>query len=535
MTFWRGVFWGAASAIGAAGALLWATRVPLARRFAGQMVEKMTGVGNYGHNLSEVWVNSIGRQPRVLLETMLRAEHGQRISRPLYTTKRFLHFDDLMFIPAQMAKLPAGENDRVDLKTVIGPQAKRPLQIDMPVYITGMAYGLSLTGAAKVAFARASAAVGTATNSGEGGFYEPEREAAKHYILQYTRGGWPKDPERLQRADAIEIQVGQGAQAGSPQSTPYWKLTPEVRDALELPEGVDATLHSRFPENGPFPAVNSPEDWPTLVEAIKRYVEVPVGFKIAAGHLIEEDVRIAVAAGADFITVDGAQAASHAAEPILLDDFGIPTMVALVRARRELERLGAADRVSLIVSGNIMTPGEMLKAIALGATAVACGSAPLLAMVHAQWKKIAPFEPPTQLVLHDGKHQHKFDVEEGARDCERWFWAVADELVTGVRSVGKLRIHDVDREDLCAMSPEAARVTGLPLAWEPPDSGARPDTPARPNPWAGREPQPHIEGPSWEEVNLPPSVVEHMHPDLERIEHPGNMRQQPDPNPQSYH
>lgn len=506
MTFWRGIFWGAASALGAAGALLWAMRVPVVRRLTGQVVEKMTGVGNYGHNLSEVWINSIGRQPRVLLETMLRAERGARISRPLYTTKRFVHFDDLMFIPAQMARLPTGENERIGLETVIGPRAKRPLVLDIPVYISGMAYGLSLTGAAKVALARGSAAVGTATNSGEGGFFEPEREAAKHYILQYTRGGWPKDPERLRRADAIEIQVGQGAQAGSPQTTPYWKLTPESRNALELSEGQDATMHSRFPQNGQFPAVESPADWPKLVRALKEVVEVPVGFKIAAGHMIEADVRIAVEAGADFVTVDGAQAGSHAAEPILLDDFGIPTLVALVRARRELERLQAADRVSLIVSGAIMTPSEMLKAIALGATAVACGSAPLLAMVHAQWKKIAPFEPPTQLVLHDGKHQHEFDVDEGAQDCERWFSACIDEIVTGVRCVGKKRVHEVAREDLCAVSERAARVTGLPLVWEAPGRG-----------WT--EPgQPHIEGPSREEVNLPTTATAAKRQDRQQVD-----------------
>lgn len=465
MPFWRGIFWGAASALGAAGALIWAARVPLTRRMTGQVIEKMTGVGNYGHNLSEIWVNAIGRQPRVLVETMLRAERGTKISRPLYTPKRFLHFDDLMFIPAQMERLPTGENEQIALQTVIGPKAKRPLVIDIPVYVTGMAFGLSLTGEAKVALGKATAAVGTATNSGEGGFYAPEREAAKHYILQYTRGGWPKDPERLLRADAIEIQVGQGAQGGSPQSTPYWKLTPESREALELPEGVDATLHSRFPQNGQFPAVESPADWPKLVEALKAVVEVPVGFKIAAGQRIEDDVRIAVEAGADFITMDGAQGASHSAEPILLDDFGIPTLLALVRARRELERIGAADHVSLIVSGGIMTPGEMLKAIALGATAVACGSAPLLAMIHAQWKKVAPFEPPTQLVLHDGKHQDKFNIEEGARDCEHWFRACTDEIVTGVRVLGKQRVHDVNRDDLCALSEEAARATALPLAW----------------------------------------------------------------------
>jgi methylamine---glutamate N-methyltransferase subunit C len=474
MSFWRGILVGAAAAIGGAGALFWAARVPLARKVAGQAIEKLTGTGNYTHNLAEVWINSIGRQPRVLFETMLRAEHGRRIARPLYTTKRFLHFDDLMFIPAQLSRLPTGENERIRLETVIGPRAPRPLVLDIPFYISGMAYGLSLTGEAKVALARAAAAAGTATNSGEGGFFEPEREAARYYMLQYTRGGWPKDPERLRRADAIEIQVGQGAQAGSPQSTPYWKITPEMQEALELPDGVDALIHSRFPASGPFPAVESPAGWPALVRAMKEIVEVPVGFKIAAGHHLEDDIRIAVEAGADFVTVDGAQGASHAAEPILLDDFGIPTLIALVRARRELERLGAEEDLSLIVSGGIVTPSEMLKALALGATAVACGSTPLLAMVHAQWKKIAPFEPPTQLVLHDSKHQRLFDVDEGARDCERWIWACVDEIVTGVRCVGKVDVHSVGREDLVALTEEAARVTGLPLAWDAPRRGQGP-------------------------------------------------------------
>ncbi|MFZ5824092.1 MAG: FMN-binding glutamate synthase family protein [Bacillota bacterium] len=457
MAFWRGVGLGAGlmAGLGAIGASLFIR--PLINRFAGSMTERMMGEGKYDQHIAEMFTTSVGRHPRVLLETFLRAERGKSISRPLYTTKKFLHFDDLMFVPAQLAKLPTGENERIDLTTVIGPNAKKPMTISMPVMITGMAFGLSLSDRCKIALAKGATKADTATNSGEGGFFRGEREHAKHYILQYTRGGWPSD-EHLPLADAIEIQAGQGAQAGSPQRTPGWKLTDEEREALSLAKGQDAVIHSRFP------GVEKPADFKNLVDRIRHLTDgIPVGIKFAAGHNLEADLEVALEAGVDFVTVDGAQAASHAAQPILLDDFGIPSLYAVSRAARVLE----GTDVTLNVSGGFMTPGEILKALALGADVVSVGSAPIMAAVHAQWKKIAPFEPPTQLVWHDGKHRDKFDIEEGARDVANWFNAVADELVLGVRCVGKTSVHEMSREDLCAMSPEAAAVTGLPLGWEP--------------------------------------------------------------------
>ncbi len=458
MTFWRGVGLGAGlmAGLGAIGGALLAR--PIINRVTGSIAGRFMGEGKYDQNIGEMYSVSLGRHPRVLMETFLRAERGKAISRPLYTTKKFLHFDDLMFIPAQLAKLPTGENERIEMGTVIGPKADKPLQISLPVMITGMSFGLSLSDRAKIALAKGATRAGTATNSGEGGFYRGEREHAKHYILQYTRGGWPAD-EYLPLADAIEIQAGQGAQAGSPQRTPGWKLTDEERTALSLAKGQDAIIHSRFP------GVDSPADFKKLVDRIRHLTDgIPVGIKFAAGHNLEADLEVALEAGVDFVTVDGAQAASHAAQPILQDDFGIPSLYAVVRAARVLK----GSDVTLNVSGGFMTPGEMLKAIALGADVISVGSAPIMAAVHAQWQKIAPFEPPTQLVWHDGKHRDKFDIEEGARDVANWFNAVADELVVGVRCVGKNAVHDVSREDLCALSPDVAAVTGLPLAWQSP-------------------------------------------------------------------
>lgn len=461
MSFWRGFGWGAGALLGLGVISAGLAAEPLINRAVGGLVNRVGKDGKYDENIAELFTSALGRHPRVLLETQLRAERGKAIARPLYSTKKFLHFDDLMFVPAQLFVMPTGENDRIDLTTTIGPRAARPLKLELPVYISGMSFGLSLSDRCKIALAKGASRVGTATNSGEGGLYWGERKHAEKYILQYTRGGWP-GPEQLRQADAIEIQVGQGAQAGSPQSTPYWKLTDEEREAIGLAREEDALIHSRFP------GVESPADFSRLVARIRSEVDgVPVGVKLAAGHRLEEDIRIALAAGVDFVTVDGAQASSHAAQPILLDDFGIPTVVALVRAAKVLEGTG----VSLVVSGGFMTPGEMLKALALGADAVAVGAAPLMAAVNTQWKRIAPFEPPTQLIWHDGKHRDKFDIEEGARGVANWFKAVADELVTGVRCVGKRSAHELDRSDLCALSRDLAEVTGVDLAWSAAEAG----------------------------------------------------------------
>lgn len=479
MTFWRGILVGVAGALGLGTLGAVAFGRPMLRAALGRVIRRLM-TDRYSENLFEGYTMMQQRPPRVMVEVALRAQEGKPISRPWGTPKRFVHFDNLMFVPAQLAQLPTPDDTLVETGTIIGPQAPRPLELGMPILVSGMAYGLSLTGAAKIALARGASLAETATNSGEGGFFPEERKNARTYILQYTRGGWPSDPEILRQADAIEIQAGQGAQAGARQSTPAHKLRGPYRQALGLPEGKPAVMHSRFP------GVDRPEDFAALVNRLRDVTDgIPIGIKFAAGHRLEADLQVALDAGVDFVTVDGAQAASHGGAPITEDDFGIPTLMAVARAGRFLEEAGARGRVSLIVSGGLSTPGEYLKCLALGADACAIGTAAVTAITHTQVTKVLPYEPPTELVWHDGKHTEKFDADAGARDLAGYLHSCAGEMVIGARCLGRTSLHDVTRDDLCALDEVTAAVCGLPLAWRPWDEPA----PAQPR--YAPPPEPH--------------------------------------------
>ena len=249
----------------------------------------------------------------------MQAKQGKPAERPFGAIRISSPWEKLFLNPTHLQRMPLDSND-VDLRVIIGPRAKKPLKVDIPILISGMSFGSALSKEVKVSLAQAATRMGTATNSGETGLLPEEREAASKFIGQFNRGGWMNTPELLQQLDAVEIQLGQGAQGSSPRRTQSNQIGEDMRAVLRLEDGEDAVIHSRLP------GVNSPKDFVALVKAIKDCTEgVPVGLKFAATHYMERELAIALEAGVDYIVVDGAEAGSHAAEAILADDLGLPT------------------------------------------------------------------------------------------------------------------------------------------------------------------------------------------------------------------
>jgi glutamate synthase domain-containing protein 2 len=258
----------------------------------------------------------------------------------------------------------------------------------------------------------------------------------------------------------IEIQLGQGAQASTPQTTPAQKIDEELREIFGLKEGEDAVIAARLPE------VESKKDLKNLVFRLKEETGgVPVAYKFAATHYLEKEMEIALSAGVDVIVVDGAEAGTHAGQPLLEDDFGLPTMHALVRAADYLEAKGVKEKVSLVAGGGLFTPGHFLKAMALGADAVYLGTVAVMAMIHTQMAKTAPMEPPTQLALYSGKLKEELDVELAAKSLTNFLRSCVAEMVLGAVALGKEDLRAINREDLCALTPYAATVTGVAPAY----------------------------------------------------------------------
>lgn len=404
---------------------------------------------------------------QAVVETELRAASGQLLLRPLGRFRGFPGFDALLFDPAQLARMPTPEDLPVELSTVLGARAERPLRIDLPVLITGMGYAVALSPQAKEALARGATLAGTATNTGEGPLYPGERRAARSLIIQYNRGGWNDNPEIMRQADMIQIQFGQGALGGSPVHVPDRGFPPELRAAFGMRPGQKgAWIHSRLP------GVERPSDLRDLVADLRGLTGVPIGVKLAAGDRIEADLEIVLRAGVDCVTVDGAEGGTHGAPPVLGDDFGLPSFIALCRASRFLAGVGAAERPNLVVSGGFFSPGLFLKALALGADAVAIGTAALFALGHAQTSKAVPWEPPLDIVFYGRPSSRRLNVERAARSLARYLNSVALELAAAVRVLGKTSVHQVDRGDLFALEPWVADLAGVRLAAIPRDMPA---------------------------------------------------------------
>lgn len=397
-----------------------------------------------------------------LMEIVMRSAQGTPIPRPLGSPIHFSPWEKFLFNPVHLFRFPTPEQVGVSSSITIGPRAKKPLTLSLPILIAGMSFGGALSKKTKVALAKAASQVGTATNSGEAGLLEAEREAASFLIGQYNRGGWLNTPEKYKQLDAIEIQLGQGAQGSTSQRTTAKNIGKEFQKTFALQKGEDAVIHSRLP------GVNTKQEFVQLVRKLRAETGVPVGLKIAATHHLEKELQIAVEAEVDFVTLDGAEGGTHGGAPTLQDDVGLPTLFAISRATDFFVRKGVIQDISLIATGGLVTPGQMLKAMAMGADAVYIGTAALMALVGDQITKSIPFEPPTSMVVYTGKRTEELDVERSAKNLVRYLNACVTEMEQVVTTLGKTAIMDIAKSDLCTMDPFLAKATGVELGYVSP-------------------------------------------------------------------
>ncbi|MDQ0216250.1 glutamate synthase domain-containing protein 2 [Oikeobacillus pervagus] len=417
---------------------------------------------SYQENIMELLpgIRHVGFQN--ILENSLRAESGDVLHRPLGSSKKWPHFDPITFIPAQTTPFPISGDENVDMNVTIGPKAKKPLKIKIPLMISGMAYGIALSEETRLSLATAAKNTGTAINSGEGGILPEELSTADKFILQFSKTEWSKEESTIKRANMIEIKFGQGALVGMGGKISPNNLTGRAREIMGLGENEDATIFEHFFEN------QTLKEMKELVGELRNLTGgVPIGAKIGAGGKIEKDIDHLLEIGVDYIAIDGGQAATFGAPPVLSDDFGIPTLHALVRATQHLEKLQMRNQVSLIISGGLFTPGHFLKVLALGADAVYLGSALLFAVSHGQNLKALPFEPPTQVIWNSGKYKDQFNIQEGTESAEKFLTASTEEMKMALRAMGKRSLADLSKNDLVSYDELTAKMVGIPFSFEP--------------------------------------------------------------------
>jgi glutamate synthase domain-containing protein 2 len=461
MLFVAGSFTGAFFAILVAGGLAFLFARPFIKWLVGIFTKRLMS-DRYSTNIWEVVTAVTRTGPGAVIENSLRAASGGIIERPFGSPRKFLNLDGLVFSPAQLAVMPAHEYAEVDMSITIGPTAKKPLRLDIPIMAAAMGYGIGVSEKVKVAIAKGTAAVGTSTNSGEGGFLPEDRANAKYYILQYNSAHWSKEPEILKQADAIEIHIGQGATVAAASIIPREYIQGRAAKILNVEDEEVVVIPSRHEE------INQPEDLGRLVDRLRSITGgVPIGIKMCASNRLEEDLEIAIQAGVDFISLDGSQAGTKGGAPILEDDFGLPSVYALARATQYLKKRQMKGKITFLTGGGYSNPGECLKALAMGADGIYLGTSLLWAMTHDQVTKAIPWEPPTQLAFYPGSMKDEFDVDEAAGYLKNFLISFVEEMKVAIRAMGKHSLQEVGTDDLAALDEWTSKVTKIPLAYEP--------------------------------------------------------------------
>ena len=389
---------------------------------------------------------------RYMKEIHEMAVSGKSIIEAMGTRMPMPSWDDILILGAQLNPPPLMEHDEVDTTTVIGKNAKKPMVLKNPVYVSHMSFG-ALSKETKVALARGSAMAGSAMCSGEGGILPEEMAAADKYIFEYVPNRYSVTPENLQNADAIEIKIGQGTKPGMGGHLPGEKVTPEISKIRNKPMGQDVISPSKFED------VNSKEDLKKMVEWLRAASDGrPIGIKIAAGR-IEKDLEYCVYAEPDFITIDGRGGATGASPRLVRDATSVPTIYALHRARKYLDQVGAD--VQLVITGGLRVSSDFAKAIAMGADAVAIASAALIAAACQQYRICGSGMCPVGVATQDPELRKRFHEDAAAQRVANFLNVSLAELKTFARITGHSNLHDLNVDDLCTINREISEHTDI--------------------------------------------------------------------------
>lgn len=389
---------------------------------------------------------------RYMEEIHQMAVTGKPVSGAMGTKMPMPDWDDILILGAQLNPAPLDEDALVSTMTVIGKNAKKPMILDHPVYVSHMSFG-ALSREIKVALAKGSALAKTAMCSGEGGILPEERAASYKYIFEYIPNKYSVTDENLRAADAIEIKIGQGTKPGMGGHLPGEKVTEEIARLRGKKQGEDVQSPSKFPE------LNSKEDLKEMVAMLRNRSDGrPIGIKIAAGR-IERDLEYCVYAEPDFITIDGRGGATGSSPLLLREATTVPTVYALYRARKYLDSIHSD--ISLVITGGLRVSADVAKALAMGADAAAVASAALIAAACQQYRICGSGNCPVGIATQDPKLRERLKVEQSAQRVANYLNVTKEELKTFARITGHRSVHDLNVEDLVTLNREISEYTNI--------------------------------------------------------------------------
>jgi glutamate synthase domain-containing protein 2 len=414
--------------------------------------------------------------PEVIDDIHIKSELGRYRMRGFSLFKKIPSWDDLTFLPGTLTRFVIeGYREKCLTRTVLGPRAKRPMALDIPVYITGMSFG-ALSYEAKIALARGATMAGTATCSGEGGMIPDERRYSVKWYYQCIQSRYGFNPHHLRLADACEFFIGQGCKVGLGGHLMGQKVTDQVAEMRSLPAGIDQRSPARHPD------WLGPDDLALKIQEIREATnwEIPIQLKLGAAR-VYDDVRMAAKTDPDIIYVDGMEGGTGAGPHIATEETGVPGIAAIRQARKALDDVDRSGEISLVYAGGIRNGADVAKALALGADAVAIGHSALMALncnkdiPEADYEKEIGVEAgycyhchtgrcPVGVTTQDPKLRARLDPDAAAERVYNFLHCLAIECQMMARACGKTNVHSLEPEDLAALTMEASALAIVPLA-----------------------------------------------------------------------
>lgn len=423
------------------------------------------------------WLKKSATFPRhVITEIQRAASTGLYDIRGFGAKRHVPSFDDLLFLGASMSRYPLeGYRERCDTNVTIGTRfAQKPIELKIPITIAGMSFG-ALSAPAKEALGRGASEVGTSTTTGDGGMTPEERGHSSKLVYQLLPSRYGMNPDDLRKADAIEVVIGQGAKPGGGGMLLGQKISERVAEMRDLPQGIDQRSACRHPD------WTGPDDLEIKILELREITDwqVPIYIKVGATRTFF-DTKLAVKAGADAIVVDGMQGGTAATQDVFIEHIGIPILPAVRLAVDALTEMDMHRKVQLIVSGGIRSGADVAKALALGADAVSIGVAAMIALgdnspeYEEEYRKLGTSagyyddyqdgKDPAGISTQTDELAQRFDPIKGGRKLANYLRVLTLEAQTIARACGKNHVHNLEPEDMVALTIEAAAMAKVPLA-----------------------------------------------------------------------